>query len=273
MPSEKVHRRLALASPVERGPDVKALQGSINDQYRHFKIDRQIRKDGEFGRQTFDAAREVAFCLGVVSEAQEKLERHIVSEGTQKLIRGRKRDEDEERAGRRREDYRKKLRRRYAQEPGEKAVAEGRRLVGIKERPEGSNWGGKVEDFIRYTGYSGPVFWCGCFACWVVCKLGGAAIPVRIRLGYAPYITSDALNGANGLTAVPAQNARPGDIACLWGGQHIEVVAERPSGGSCRMLGGNTSKGGQESNGGEVAENTRSLSDFDRGIVARPNWN
>lgn len=269
---KEIHRPLSLGTPIERGADVEALQGQINERYEHFKIDRQIRKDGEFGAHTFDAAEEIALCLGALGDAQDKLKRHTVSEGTQALIRGRKRTADEEAAGRGREGYRKELRRRYSKGAGEEAVAAGRKLIGVKEQPEGSNWGGKVEDFIRFTGYSGPVFWCGCFACWVVVKLGGAKIPTRIRLGYAPYITADALAGINGLKAVRAEDARPGDIACLWGGQHIEVVAERPSGGSVRCLGGNTSKGGQESNGGEVAENTRSLSDFDRGIVARPNW-
>jgi hypothetical protein len=267
-----VHRPLSLSTPIEQGPDVRALQGQINERYRDFKIDRQIEQDGDFGKQSFDAAEEIAICLGVCDDAQDKLNRGTVSEGTQALIRGRKRTAEEEVAGRRREDYRKELRRRYAKEPGEEAVAKGRKLIGTKEQPEGSNWGGKVEEFIRFTGYEFPVYWCGCFACWVVCKLGGAKVPERIRLGYAPHITADALAGRNGLTAIPASKARPGDIACLWGGQHIEVVAERPSGGSVRCLGGNTSKGGQESNGGEVAENTRSLSDFDRGIVARPNW-
>jgi hypothetical protein len=272
MPSEKVHRRLALASPQEYGPDIGVLQGQVNEQYRHLKIDRQIAKDGNFGKQTFDGADEIALCLGVTGEAQDKLKRNILSEGTQALIRGRKRTEEEEKAGREREDFRKMLRKRYDKSGGEQAIARGRKLIGVKEQPEGSNWGGQVEEFIRFTGYDEAVFWCGCFACWVVVKLGGANIPTRIRLGAAWLITADARAGVNGLTAIPADQARPGDIACLWGGQHIEVIAERPSGGSVRCLGGNTTAGGKASNGGEVAENTRSLSDFDSGIVARPHY-
>lgn len=272
-PTTAVHRPLNLASPIERGDDVKALQGSINKQFDDLTIDHGVAVDSQFGSKTFAAAKQVAVALGVVGEAHEKLDHHALSEGTQKLIRGRERTDLEEEAARARKDYRQELRRRYSKSAGEEAVAKGRQLIGVKESPEGSNWGGKVEDFIRFTGYTGPVFWCGCFACWVVVKLGGAKIPNRIRLGYAPYITADALAGVNGLKAVRAENARPGDIACLWGGKHIEVVAERPSGGSVRCLGGNTTKGGQESNGGEVAENVRSLSDFDRGIVARPDWN
>jgi hypothetical protein len=271
-PSKAVHRRLFIASPILSGPDIRALQGQINEQYDHLKIDRQIEQDGDFGGQTFDAAEEVAISLGVCGDAQGKLGRGTLSEGTQALIRGRKRTDEERAAGNRRQDYREHLRKRYSKGAGEKAVELGRKLIGTKEQPEGSNWGGKVEEFIRFTGYSGPVFWCGCFACWVVVKLGGAKVPNRIRLGFAPYITADAIAGVNGLKAVPAEKARPGDIASLWSGKHIEVVAEAPSGGSVRCLGGNTTRGGQESNGGEVAENVRSLADFDRGIVARPDW-
>lgn len=274
MPHKKeIHRPLSLHTPILRGDDIQALQGSINEQYDHFKIDHGVRRDGDLGARTFDAAREIALCLGVCGEAQDKLGRGTISEGTQALIRGRKRTEAEEEAGTRREDYRKRLRRRYSKAPGEEAVAKGRQLIGVKEVPEGSNWGGKVEEFIRFTGYDFPVFWCGCYACWVVVKLGGARIPNRIRLGYAPYITADALANTNGLRAVPAAQAQPGDIACLWGGKHIEVVANHPSQhGTVACIGGNTTKGGQESNGGEVAENVRSLADFDKGIVARPDW-
>lgn len=272
MPSKEVHRPLNLASPQEHGPDVEVLQGQINKQYEHFKIDRQIKKDGDFGGQTFETAEEIAICLGVVGEAQDKLKRGTLSEGTQALIRGRKRTDEEEAASRAREDYRKKLHRRYAKSPGVLAVKEGRKLIGVKEQPEGSNWGGKVQEFIEFTGYSGPVYWCGCYACWVVVKLGGAKIPVRIRLGYAPYITADALAKTNGLRAVPISEGRPGDIICLWNGKHIETIAEPVTGSSFEVLGGNTTKGGQESNGGEVAANIRSVSDVDRGIAARPDW-
>lgn len=269
-PSKTVHRRLPLNSPPVKGPDVKVIQACVNKQYRYFRIDRAIREDGELGSQTFKAARQIALCMGVVGSGQRKLKRQILSEGTQKLIRGRDKSALEKAAQLAREPYRRRLRARYRQAPGQKAVQAARKLVGIHEEPPGSNWGGLVEKMIRFTGYSEPVYWCGCCACWIVVKLGGAKVPTRIRMGYAPYITEDALAGRNGFTAIPAENARPGDIVCLWGGQHIEVIAEPPTGGSARCIGGNTTAGGKESNGGEVAENTRDLSDFDRGIVARP---
>lgn len=270
--TEAVHRPLNLASPPVRGADVSALQSNVNRQFRKMNIDRSIRVDGVLGPQTFRAAKQCAICIGVTGLAHRKLKRHRISMGTQKLIRGRARTTREAIVGRARAGYRRRLRKRFAQAPGEKAVAKGRKLIGVTESPPGSNWGPMISKFIRFTGYDGPVFWCGCYACWVVVKLGGAKIPTRIRLGYAPYITADALAGRNGLTAVPAQDARPGDIACLWGGQHIEVVAERPSGGTFWAIGGNTSKGGQDNNGGGVYGNVRSLSDCDSGIVARPHW-
>jgi hypothetical protein len=242
----------------------------VNKQFKHLKIDRAIAVDGDFGAQTFRATKQVAVCLGVSGAGARKLKRGTLSEGTQKLIRGRKLTTAEAVVAKARAPYRRKLRKRYAKAPGEKAVARGRKLVGVHEEPAGSNWGGKVEQFIRFTGYSGPVFWCGCLACWVVVKLGGAKIPSRIRLGFAPSITADALAGRNGLTAVPAAEARPGDLACLWGGKHIEVVAEKPKDGTAECLGGNTSTSGKDNNGGAVCLNPRSLSDFDAGIVARP---
>lgn len=272
-PNKFVHRPLILASPIESGPDIREFQEHVNRRYGQLNIDRDIVEDGDFGSQTFDGGKEVALALGVVGDPQEKLDRGFISEGVQQLIRGsRDRTPEEDAAAKRRDDYRQELRRRYSKSAGEEAVAKGRKLIGVTEQPHGSNWGGKVEEFIKFTGYTGPVFWCGCYAAWVVVKLGGAKIPTRIRLGFAPSITADALAGSNGLKAVRAQDARPGDIACLWGGHHIEVIAEKPVNGSVRCIGGNTTKGGQSSNGGEVAENVRSLSDFDRGIVARPNW-
>lgn len=272
MPDAAVTRPLKLASPQTKGEDVSALQAQINKQFRRFNIDRSVRVDGVFGPQTFLAAKQCALCLGATGLALKKLKRNTLSIGTQKLIRGRQRTAGESVVIKARSVYRSRLRKRYAKLPGELAVAAGLKLVGVTENPAGSNWGPQVGEFIKYTGYTGPVYWCGCFACWVVCKLGGAKITSRIRMGYAPYITADALAGANGFTAVPIEDARAGDVICLWGGQHIEVVISKPKAGLVKCLGGNTSSGGQESNGGGVFVNLRSTADADKGIVARPTW-
>jgi len=126
---------------------------------------------------------------------------------------------------------------------------------------------------ITFTGYSGPVYWCGCCACWIVVHIGGAKIPNHQRLGYAPYITADALAHANGLRAVPVEKCQAGDLGSLWGGEHVVTVRGPARNGMVPTREGNTSAAdGSQSNGGEVADKERPISDFDHGIVARPDW-
>jgi len=278
MTSKKaVHRPLSLHSPKLRGDDVHALQSSINKQYDHFKIDREIEVDGVLGGETFDTAEEIATCLGVVGEGQSKLKRHTISEATQKLIRGRDLTDEEKQAQARRQRYRTTLRKRYDKSPGEKAIAKAMDLVGVHEQPAGSNLGPVVTKMEEFTGYDVPpgVYWCGCCACWIVVHLGGARIPNRIRLGFAPYITADALAHTNGLKAVSVHKARPGDLGSLWDGEHVVTVREpvKPGDTMVKTIEGNTSaSNGSQSNGGEVALKERPIGDFDRGIVARPDW-
>jgi|GEM_PF-1587338 len=271
---KSVHRPFHLISPIVHGADVGALQSNINKQFEHLKIDCEVAVDDEFGPRTMTGAERVALSLGVMGDAQDKLERNTVSEGVQKLIRGgRDRTKEEEAAGKKREDYRKQLRKQFDKTAGERAIEKTKNLVGVHEEPSGSNWGGKVEEMIKFTGYSEPVFWCGCCACWIVVKVGGAKIPTRIRLGYAGYILSDALSGSNGLSAVPVAQARPGDIGTLWNAEHIVTVRGPAKNGMVPTREGNTSAAnGSQSNGGEIADKERPMSDFDRGVVARPDW-
>lgn len=275
MSETAVHRPLSLHSPPLRGADVKTLQGQINKRFAHLNIDKSIATDGQLGQETFHAAKEVALCLGATGGELKKLREQTISEAAQKLIRGRRLTKLEAIVAKARGPYRKKLRARYAKAPGELAIAKAMRYVGVHEEPAESNWGPEVSEFIKFTGYTGPVFWCGCFACWVVVKLGGAKIPNKIRMGYAPYITADALSNANGFTAVQVYAAQPGDVGCLWGGEHVVTVRETVKYGDTmvKTIEGNTSASdGSQSNGGCVALKERSITDFDRGIVARPNW-
>lgn len=274
-PNTAVHRPLALTTPKVTGPDVRNLQGGVNRLFAHYKIDRRVEIDGVLGMQTFDAAHDIATAHGAVSEAQAKFKRHIISEGTQKLIRGRDRTAIEVASAKEREDYRKQLRARYAAAPGELAIQKTNGLVGITENPPGSNWGGKIEEMIRFTGYDEAVYWCGCAACWIVVKVGGAEIPARIRMGFAPYITADALAGRNGFTAVPAHLGRAGDVACIDNGHHIVTLRDDVSATVALTREGNTTPApgsGDEYNGGGLFDRERPLSLFDAGIVARPAW-
>lgn len=270
-----VHRDLHLATPPVEGADVRALQSTINERYDHFKIDRAIEVDGVLGSQTLHAAEEVGVAVGVVGGDRRAFRRRTITESAQKLIRGRKATLAERAAAKARAPFRRRLRRRYAKDAGEIAVQKAMKLVGVHEEPSGSNWGPMVSRFITFCGYSGPVYWCGCFACWVVVKLGGAAIPNRIRLGYAPYITADALAHTNGLTALPIAKGRAGCLGSLWGGEHVVTLAEdvEPGATTVKTIEGNTSSStGSQSNGGEVAVHERALSDFDHGICALPAW-
>lgn len=267
----KVHRGLSLTSPAPKGKDVEVLQANCNDLYKHFKVDRRIVEDGEYGTETHSAVKELAYVLGVGPNNRKALKNGRVTKDCQRLIRGRKKRHLEIVRAKTRKLARKKLRKRYELAAGQIAINRAAKYVGTTEQPPGSNWGGNVEKFIRFTGYTGPVYWCGCWACWVVVKLGGAKIPSKIRLGYAPYIASDARANQNGLSAVSFDDARPGDIITLWGGEHIEVVATRPQGDHIATIGGNTSPepgSGSEFNGGGVYRRMRTRSDID--CVARP---
>ena len=266
---QKVHRRLAVTTPYRKGADVKALQGQINDAYRKFSIGRRIAQDGEFGPATLAAARQVALLLGVVGKGRRKSKRGVISQGTQKLIRGRKRSARERAAAIARKPYRRELRKRYDRTGGKRAVAIARREIGTTENPAGSNWGPKVSQYIKFTGYTFPVYWCGCFVCWCVVN-AGANIPTRIRLGYTGYITADANANTNGLTAVPFSDARPGDIV-VYSFDHIGLV-EKVDGDLLYAIEGNTSPGssGSQSNGGGVFRRVRSRSDVV--TIARPNY-
>jgi hypothetical protein len=265
-----VHRGLNLATPAPKGSDVKILQANINKAFRHFKIDRRIAEDGEFGRQTLSAARQVALLKGAVGNNRKYLKKGRVTKSAQKLIRGRKKSRRERLATAARKPYRRKLRKRYSRTGGIKALKWAIEQIGTTESPAGSNWGPKIGEWITFTGYSFPVYWCGCFACYAVVKVGGAKIPTRIRIGYTGYITADANAGVNGLTAVPFSQARAGDIV-VYSFDHIGLV-ERVDGDTLFAIEGNTSSGssGSQSNGGGVFRRVRSRSDVV--TIARPDY-
>lgn len=153
-----------------------------------------------------------------------------------------------------------------------KAVKWAKNQIGTTESPPYSNWGPEIGEWIKYTGYSGPVYWCGCFVCYAVVKVGGANIPNRVRLGYHLNIVADAKAGANGLHAVSVANAQPGDIVAF-DFQHIALVTEPYDGsGYLDTCDGNTSpdSSGSQANGGGVWAKRRAVGDVL--VVARPNY-
>lgn len=154
--------------------------------------------------------------------------------------------------------YAKRVIRRYEQEqsPAMKAVKWALAQVGTVEHPAGSNWGPKISDWTRATGYAGPVPWCACFATEAAGR-GGAP---RLRNGFCPAILTGSLGGYRRVSS-----PRPGDFALFKfpgvsgaTADHIGVVLEVGP-GWVRCCEGNTSSGtgGSQNNGGGVFIRTR----------------
>ena len=258
-----VNRPLKLATPFMKGPDIKALQEALNTRSRelHF-FESSLRTDKEFGNHTQAACLRASFVLGLADPVLNQVRDGTVSQLTQQLIRdprGRT-TEDKKRATARRPILERRFEAR--KKGGTAAVKWARSKVGVHEDPKGSNWGGQVKDWITFTGYDFPVFWCGCFVAFAVIEKGGANVSQRIRLGFHLHITDDARNGVNGFERdVDPVNAQPGDIATFHF-EHIALVAKPSSDGMIHTIDGNTSAtNGSNNNGGEVAAHSRPFSD------------
>ncbi len=133
---------------------------------------------------------------------------------------------------------------------------------GKHEEPAGSNWGPYVGKVIRWLGYSGPVYWCGCATGWWTLRKAGGEYTAKIRRGYAGFVEADARAGVNGLKLSPVP-VKGGPVS-MWNNEHIVTATGEVSNGMFRCWGGNTSRGdGSLSNGGEVAPRWFPLSDAD----------
>src|SRR6266516_4261318 len=223
-----------------------------------------LGRDGQFGPHTLRASGRVAFALGLSDDACSVIKDGTVVQLTQQLIRHPSglSAEDRQRASAREPE----LKRRYeAWQAGARAAVRWARLKARKrvhESPPLSNWGHPVQDWIKFTGYGGPVFWCGCFVAVAVVEKGGAEVPHKIRLGFDHYINADARNGENGFEReVSVNDAKPGDIA-TFNFRHIGLVVGPTRNGMIHTIEGNTSASdGSNNNGGEVAEHQRPVSE------------
>jgi hypothetical protein len=259
----EVHRDLILTSPYTEGPDIFALQRAINNRARELPFtEADLTKDRQLGPHTISACGRVAFALGLSEADCSVIKAGSIVQLTQELIRdpSKLNAAQRERAAARAPE----LKRRFeARKSGARvAVRWARSKIGVQENPPDSNWGHPVQDWITFTGYGGPVFWCGCFVAFAVVKKGGAKVPDPIRLGYHEYINEDATAGRNGFErAVSVNDARPGDVA-TFSFKHIGLVVGRTKGGLIHTIDGNTSASdGSNPNGGEVAEHRRPVSE------------
>ncbi len=265
-----VHRPLHLATPLTKGPDVRALQKALKDGLHHYKIDwLPVTVDGELGPQTVHAARFYTWVLGLGTGHRRPIQkRHTISEATQRLIRvPRSRSALERNRAKRRQPRLSKIRKSQSEGPAA-AVAGARACIGITESPAGSNTGpdrtivvmGKkvvvgVSAFERAWGL-GACYWCLCFACFWVKWAGGK---ISGNCAYSVAIEGYARNHENGWVQVPVSEARPGDIS-IWKfegpnalSDHGELIVEVHN-GPTEDVGGNTGadSGGSQSNGGGV---------------------
>lgn len=127
--------------------------------------------------------------------------------------------------------------------------------VGVTEHPAGSNWGPRIQDWIRNTGYTGPVPYCACFATEAASH-GGAP---KLRNGYCPAIlagigdfkrASTPHKGDFALFKFPGVSSATAD--------HIGIVVSFTA-TTITCVEGNTSpsSGGSQNNGGGVYLKTR----------------
>lgn len=134
---------------------------------------------------------------------------------------------------------------------GEAVIRVAREYLGVKESPPNSN---RVM-FSDWYGIVGP--WCAMFVTYCFVKAGSKAFEQGNRYAYCPFVL-DAARHNQGMTIVPKQDARKGDIVLFcWDGsgvpQHIGIVLTPvTSSGTFTTIEGNTS-GDSPADGGEVA--------------------
>ena len=137
-----------------------------------------------------------------------------------------------------------------------------KKQLGVTENPPGSNWGHPVQDWNIWMGYGTPQPWCGIFAGYAACKIGGADVPAPIHIGSAYLLALDARANQNGLRAVPVAQCKVGDIFA-YGTVHVGFcVRDGLVNGLVEAIEGNTSPGteGSQYNGGCVAHKFRPAS-------------
>lgn len=278
-----VHRALFVVDPPQMGRDVANLQRALRARLRARGItpeEMAVATHGHFTHATWVACVEVGHWLGLRSDTYLKTRTDdsmpdgragVCTEGAQRIIRmpDERTDEQLERARVRQEglDGSPKFEELLVQESdgqnAETALSWARRQLGTTERPAGSNWGPKIETWIRATGYSGPVPWCGCFVNAAVIQAG---VPSGSGwIGYTPAIVTRAKQGFGGWRWIGQGDGRRGDLALFDtpGGDpavHVGIVTDRLSPSLYHTIEGNTSSGsaGSQANGGGVYQRRRS---------------
>lgn len=137
-----------------------------------------------------------------------------------------------------------------------KIVRSAQSQLGQRECPLGSNWGGRVPEYLKAGGLSGPASWCLCFALWNVEQ----AVPLPLtglpRTGYCPAMADWARQNGRLVAAADVLAGKvalqPGWILLVWetdplGYHHAGIVEEvLPMGAFTSVEGNSNSDGGRE---------------------------
>jgi len=289
-----VHRELVVVDPPMEGRDVANVNRAVKE-----RLDARPGL-GKVPTPTHDkwthaaavAAVEAGYFLGLLSDTYLRTtkvsgdRRLVCSEGAQTIIRNPDRRSSDQLA--RAKERQGQLERgpRYYEDlakangvsggAGVKSALEfAANQLGVSERPPGSNWGPRIEGWIRAAGYGSPVPWCGCFA--NACIMAGGLPSGAGWIGYTPAIVARAKNGTGGWSW--HSSGQPGDLVLFDtpGGDpavHVGVCERKINATTYVDFEGNTSMGdGSQSDGGVVARRTRSTQGNFRIIgFARPPW-
>lgn len=111
----------------------------------------------------------------------------------------------------------------------------GESQLGVLEEPIGSNWGPKVEQYLRSSGIDYPAPWCAAFVNWCLNQIG--------QKGYGAYVPN--WDKKDLRVDSPKRN----DLGLVWFSSmnryaHIYIVTGRPSLRSVSSVEGNTNNGG-----------------------------
>ena len=234
-------RTLRLTSPPMKGKDVKEAQKALKNYGAWTgKI------DGVYGEMSARATSQAKYLLGYAERNinqtyGEALHKYLTGQAKPNILM-------QQRAKKRKEK----------KDLGEAALGIALKYEGVKENPPNSN---RVM-FSEWYGMIGP--WCAMYVTYCFTKAGAKHFDKsKARWAYCPFILADARAQRHGLTIVPQDKVRPGDIVLFdWGGDgipdHIGIMMSTVNkAGGFTSIEGNTSLT-DNSNGGEVMIRGRS---------------
>lgn len=242
-------KTLALTSPTMKGPLVKEAQQTLSKNV--FKQDfLQGDIDSEFGPETMRGSKRAKFWLGYKGDNQ----RGTYGEFIHKQLKGERKLSDAQAT--RRKDRLEKAKQRPLRL---KALDEARKDVGMKEHPPNTN----ISEISKWYRMTGP--WCAMGVTQWYVMAGSKGFLRSSRWAYCPFILQAAVRGDYGLALT--RSPKEGDILLFdWDNDgiadHVGLLRTLVNeAGNFGTIEANTSFG-NNSNGGEVMERNRNVSDL-----------